>query len=441
VGTRVTWQDLWFVEETADIDSRSSFLATGVGVGDGIFRALVRPTPAISYPNRIKFAPRSSGFAEPYSGDLIESINSLSNVSYSFNLDSYLLSLFGKCLFHGGTQTSPAGGVYRYVMVPYTSPTPANYISTVRATPDAWTDAVSVDRSSHELWGALVTSISIDGSAGGLMNLTVNLSGARYNRTNILGEISNDPRLTIKYGNAGTVPTSPAILRETSYGSFSTLDASASNVADDDSFTDPDSLGAGSVEISNSTGNLNFSSSDISSYSGQNITVNYASGNRVNAYTTFDTTITSPPNPLRFQDATILIDGSSVACNDLSFSVKTQIEPKYYDERDCYDIFLGRTNGSLTLNIPFGDTNYGSAEAFYNYMGENIHYVQIYWGTSNPIAENEVALRLNGKVKSPSFSDSGGELLSNVQFELMADQSNESVELVAAYSSSKLDRS
>jgi len=99
VGTRVTWQNLWFIEETADIESRCSFDTTnGVGVGDGVFRLLVRSVPTFNYPNRIKYAPRSSGFAEPYSGDLIASTNSLSSVSFSLNLDAYLLSLFGKIL-------------------------------------------------------------------------------------------------------------------------------------------------------------------------------------------------------------------------------------------------------------------------------------------------------------------------------------------------------
>jgi hypothetical protein len=440
VGTRVTWQDLWFIEETADIHTRSSFLASSVGVGDGIFRALTRGPSTVNYPNRIKYAPRSSGFSEPWSGDLVDSVNSLSSVAYAFNLDAYLLSLFGKVLFQGGTQTT-SGSYYIYTMNPYTSPTPSYYLSTVRATPDNSTDAVSVDRSSHELWGALVNSLSISGQAGEVMSLNVNLSGARYNRTNILGEISNDPRLTAKFGNDGTIPTTPAVLRESSYGSFSTLDASVAGVADDDSFTDPSSLAAGTVEISNTTGNLNFSSSDLSSYSGQNIAVSWASGNRANAYNTFDATIDTPPTPLKFQDVTILIDGGTIDCHSLNFSVNSQIEPKYYDYRDSYDFFLGRINATLSLDISFGDTNYGSARAFYNYMAENDHYIQIYWGSSSPSLENEVALRLNGKVKMPSFGTAGSEVLSNVQFELMANQSYESVELVAAYTSSKLDRS
>lgn len=440
MGTRVTWMDLFYIEETAALESRSSFNTTnGVGVGDGIFRALLRTTPTFNYPNKIKYVSRSSGFSESYSGDLIESVNSTSNVNYSFNLDSYLLSLFQKVLFQGGTQ-STSGSYYIYTSTPYTSPTPSHYLATVRATPGNG-DVVSNDRSSSEIWGGLVTSLSISGSSGGLMDLGVTIAGARYNRTNIVGEISNDPRLNYKLGKDGTVPSGASAYRETSYGNFTVLDATIANVGTDANFTDPDSLGAGSVEISNSTGNLNFSSADITSYSGQNISVYYNSGSRASAYNTFNATISEPPVPLKFQDVTIKIDGSEVDCNELNFSTSCGIQSRYYEERNSYDFFLGRLNSMLTLNIPFGDTNFGSAEAFYDYMGESDHYINIYWGTSVPSADNHVALNLNGKVKSPGFGDSGGEVLSTVQFELMNNTTYESVEMRAAYYSSKLDRS
>ena len=161
----------------------------------------------------------------------------------------------------------------------------------------------------------------------------------------------------------------------------------------------------------------------------------------MNAYDTFDMTVADIPDPLKFQDVTILIDGGAVSCHSLEFSSSCAIQPKYYDERDLYDFLLGKINSSLSLEIPFSDTNYGSAEAFYNYMGDNDHYIQIYWGSATPTTENQIALRLNGKVKSPSFGAAGGEITSKVQFELMANQSYESVEVVAAYTSSKLDRS
>ena len=440
MGTRVTWMDLFFVEETANLESRCSFDTTnGVGVGDGIFRALIQGTPTFNYPNRIKFASRSSGLSEPLSNDLIESVNSLTSVGYSFNLDSYLLSLFGKILFQGGTQDT-SGSYYIYTMNPYTSPIPSSYLATVRATPDNGS-VVSNDRSSSELWGGLVTSLGISGGVGEVMSLDVSVNGSRYNRTNIVGEISNSPRLNYKLGKDGIVPSGASAYRESSYGSFTVLDATIANVSTDANFTDPDSLGAGSVEISNSTGNLNFSAVDITSYSSQNISIYYNSGSRASAYDTFNDTISESPTPLKFQDVSILIDSSAVSCNSLNFSSRCSIEPRYYDERNSYEFFLGKLNSVLTLDIPFGDTNFGSAEAFYGYMSESDHYIQIYWGSSTPSTENQIALNLNGKVKAPSFGSSGGEVLSSVQFELMANQSYESVEMVAAYYSSKLDRS
>ena len=163
MGTRVTWQDLLFIEETADIESRCVFdTATAVGVGSGISRVLARQTPTINLPSRIKSIPRASGIAEATDNELIESVNSISNIPYSFNLDSYLLSMFQKVLFQGGNQTT-SGSYYIYTSIPYTSPVPSYYLATVRATPGDG-DVVSNDRSSFELWGGLVSMLRISGA-------------------------------------------------------------------------------------------------------------------------------------------------------------------------------------------------------------------------------------------------------------------------------------
>ena len=438
--TRTTWQDLYCIEETGDIESRSSFDTTnGVGVGDGVFRALSRTRGDISFPNRIKFIPRISGISEPTTNEILESINSLSSIGYAFNLDAYILTLFGKVLFQGGSQTT-LGSYYRYTMTPYTSEIPIVFLSTVKATPDNG-DSIGVDTSSTELWGGLVTSLNITGGAGSVMSLNAGISGCRYNRTNIIGEISNDPRLNFKLGKDNDVPVGLAIYREHPYDSFNLIDSSASNIATDADFTDPDSLGAGSVEISNATGNLNFSSSDLSSYSNQNIRILYTSGSRASDYEDLAVTVTDIPDPLKFQNSTILIDSSAVACNAMDLSITCSVEPKYYEERNSYKYLMGKINSTLTLDIPLGDTNFGSAKAFYGYMKESDHRIQIYWGNAAPNLENQIALNLNGRIKLPAYGSSGSEVLSKVSFELMNNTTYESIEMVAAYYSSKLDRS
>ena len=440
MGTRVTWQDLIFIEEVDGINARSSFDTTnGVGVGDGVFRILTKVIPQFGFPNRIQYTPRTTGLSESHTSELVTPRQGPSNTGVSTHLDSYLLSLFGKIFFQGGTQTT-VGDYYRYTMTPYTVAEPSYYISMVRATPDNGS-VVSDDRASYEVWGGLVSSLRISGGTGEMMNLESSLSCLRFNRTNIVGTISNAPRRSFILGKDGTVPTSPAIYRETTYGTFTVLDSSASNVANDSSFTDPDSLGAGSVEISDTTGNLNFSSSDVTSYSGQNIAVYYNSGSRTSGYTSFSETITNAPTPLKFQDVIFMIDSNVIEISSLDLSMSTAIEAIYYDEEEAYEVLLGKMNASLNVAISFGDTSYGSSKAFYNYLAGTDHYIQIYWGSATPSADNQVALNLNGRVKTPSFGDIGSELVSNVSFELVNNTSYNSVEVVASYYSSKLDRS
>lgn len=440
MGTRVTWQDLLFIEETADINSRTSFdITNGIGVGDGIFRILTKGVPAFSFPTRIQYVPRTTGLSESTTGEIVIPKKTFSSIPFSCHLDSYLLSLFGKTFFQGGTQTT-VGSYYRYTMIPYTVAEPSVYLSIVRATPDSGS-VVSNDRASYELWGGLVPSLKISGAQGEVMSLTASVSALRFDRTTIIGQISNSPRLNFKLGKDGTIPTGASAYRETSYGNFTVLDSTIANIATDADFTDPDSLGAGSVEISNTTGNLNFSSSDITSYSGQYISIYYNSGDRASSYSSFDDSISAAPDPLKFQDCIILLDTNAIEAADLELSLSSNLEAKYYDEENAYEVTMGKINGTLSLSIPFGDSIYGSSNAFYNYMAGNDHYIQIYWGNATPNADNHIALNLNGIVKQPGIGEAGSELLSTVNFELINDTTHNSVEVVTSYYSSKLDRS
>ena len=81
-----------------------------------------------------------------------------------------------------------------------------------------------------------------------------------------LGTISNNPRLYYD-----EIPTSISNIKHagTSFGTITAVNT-------DSDFTSPASLSAGTVEWSKSTGNLNFSSADLTSYSGQAITSTYS---------------------------------------------------------------------------------------------------------------------------------------------------------------------
>lgn len=80
-----------------------------------------------------------------------------------------------------------------------------------------------------------------------------------------IGTISNSPRLNFDH-----IPNSVTNIKHDGT-SFGTVTA----VRNDDSFTSPASLAAGTVQYSRETGNLNFSSADLTSYSGQTITSTY----------------------------------------------------------------------------------------------------------------------------------------------------------------------
>jgi len=84
-----------------------------------------------------------------------------------------------------------------------------------------------------------------------------------YSTDTSLGTISNDPRLTLT--ESQLTGYLPPIKHNNTY--FPIIN----EVAADGNFTDPGSLSAGTVEWSLATSNLNFSSADLTSYSGQTI--------------------------------------------------------------------------------------------------------------------------------------------------------------------------
>lgn len=88
----------------------------------------------------------------------------------------------------------------------------------------------------------------------------------KTNTDDSLGTISNDPRLIFDF-----VPNSVTNIKHTvtGFGTVTKKDTDAD-------FTAPAGLAAGTVEWSYSTGNLNFSDADLTSYSGETITSTYA---------------------------------------------------------------------------------------------------------------------------------------------------------------------
>jgi len=436
--TRAAWQDLIFLEDTASIKHRASFSAgASRGIGNGVTRVLTRGDTSFSYPGIALSNPKDVGNSSFTSNEFIRSIKNPASTSFNLNLDSYSLALLGNSFFQGGTQTSPAGGVYLYTMIPYTSSTPTKFLSAAKAMS---LGDLNADTTSEELYGGIITSLNISGAIGEVLSVNGSFKSVGYNRTNVLGEISNDPRLCVMWGQQAA-STDATVYRENGFDTWVSM-GTFSRVAADANFTNPSSLSAGTVEQSIATGNLNFSSADLVSYSGVNIRVSYDGLNRDAgiSYDDLSETITSHPTPLKFQDMFVNLGGSLISVSNISISLSSQTSFNYHHGQEALSFTLGRINGSLSLTIPWSDTVYGSMEAFYNYMKSTEHYIQVYWGATSPISENQVNIRMNGKLTKYNKVDGQGEVSLNITFDLVENDSYEAIEFLVAYSSSKLSR-
>ena len=195
MATRTLWQDLFFLEDTGSIAHRASLSPTdSLGIGTNVTRVLTRSSPAFNYPVIALSNPKEVDSSSFTSDEYLRSIKSPASANFSLNLDSYSLALLGNSFFQGGTQSSPVGGVYLYTMIPYTSSTPLNYLAAVRA---MIVGDINADSISPELYGGIISSLSIQGTTSDVMSINGGLKAIGYNRMNVIGEISNDPRLQL----------------------------------------------------------------------------------------------------------------------------------------------------------------------------------------------------------------------------------------------------
>lgn len=112
-----------------------------------------------------------------------------------------------------------------------------------------------------DFWNNITLQIDVWCKRGQILSKTVT--------DEAVGTISNSPRLSFDYvPNDATLPVSNIKHDSTGFGTLT-------KKAHDDDFTSPASLSAGIVEWSVATGNLNFSSADLTSYSGEAITATY----------------------------------------------------------------------------------------------------------------------------------------------------------------------
>ena len=263
---------------------------------------------------------------------------------------------------------------------------------------------------------------TISGQSGSLIQFDADLNYSRINRSNVIGIISNDPRIKYLKSDDSIPSGTIQILRESTFDSWSFLDTDVTKVATDNDFTAPGSLGAGTVEISESTGNLNFSSSDLSTYSGRHIAIYWTDTERDKLYSQLPIEFAVEVPPLKFQDCNIELDGNLLSVNSFSLSLQNNPMFDFYDEKTILKTKLGRINAELTVNISWGDSNFGSSAALRDFLMEDqLHEIYLYWGNKVPSTYNDVSFYLPVLIKKVSINENKNELNSSVTFELIKD--------------------
>ena len=92
------------------------------------------------------------------------------------------------------------------------------------------------------------------------------------------------------------------------------------------------------------------------------------------------------------------MDGSEVEISDINISLSSEVRFKFHHGQQALSAYMGRMKGVLTLAVPFSDSNYGSTQSFYDYLKSSDHYIQAYWGSTSPSSENQVNIKMNGRV-------------------------------------------
>ena len=221
---RSAWQDQYFLQETADIESRIDFDTTAVGFGGidagPISMLSVNPlgSPGFNIPSKKISNPLSLGTPEYNSLEIVDGVNNPNRISYSMPATAQALRVFFKSFFQNITITDLGSITYQNIefrklkceVESYTDPTINNYLSTLRALSN---EAIQQDMNSWEAWGSVVNHFGFKGQQGGLITFEASLASMRFNRSNVIGIISNSPRLKYKK-SSGEAPIGASLYYE-----------------------------------------------------------------------------------------------------------------------------------------------------------------------------------------------------------------------------------
>jgi hypothetical protein len=132
----------------------------------------------------------------------------------------------------------------------------------------------------------------------------------------------------------------------------------------------------------------------------------------------------------------VQLDAQFVNVSDIDISLSNGSTPRYYNKQTGLKWILGKLTGELKTPINWGDSAFEGPEALYNYLEGSTHNLVIYWGNVSPDEEGEAKLTFDASVKNLTVSEIGGELHSNVTFEIAKDSS--SFELIVGIDENKI---
>ena len=444
--TRAGWQDLFFVQETSNIKSRIDFDEAGTGVGGpgaGPINVLsINPINKanFAFPTKVLSNPKDQEEPTFSLQEVTQGVQNPMTLGYDMLATPNNLRMIFNSFFQGQSLTDLSNetiGDYEYLrkkadFTPYSSADVSEFFATLRALGE-FDKTIQDDRKSWEGWGGICSSFGLRGNIGGLINLSSGFAFTRINRSNVLGVISNEPRLDLLGPNGGVPGVTIAIYIESAFpDTWSLLDSSATIVTIDDNFTDPDDLATGTVEISQSTGNLNFSSSALSTFDGRSIAISYLLTGREKLYNELPIDLVEV-SPFKFQDLSLLFDTEPLDLISFNLSGSNNPSFKYYDSFYSYQIEIGRMNLTLETVIDWGSADFNGPEALEAYLKGNTHSIVLKWGNDPVTAEGDLVFTMNAIIKSVNIGQDRNVLTSRILFELIKEGSTEPIDISLGY--------
>lgn len=347
-------------------------------------------------------------------------------VTISFVANAYTLSLFLWLLFQNGASESIGASATTATFIPYTSSDCEAYVSLVKVLVDKSTSRKN-DTTSHILLGCVCEELTISGSTGGLLTVDATLVGADWQKYNVIGEISNNPRLQHYPMN-----TQSAIVVKHDGIAFTGTVTEKDAQGD---FTAEDKMLAGNVEWSYTDGYLNFASADLISYAGQEISLSIDTQDSqlwsaLQEYPTL--------TPFKWEQCGITVDGSTAWLNEFSLTLTNDVMPKFYDKQAASSFLLGRLRGEGTISIPWSSPSGSGNAQLDDFLSDTNKTMVLTWGGFSGI-NDALTITLKYKYSNIIISEDP-EFESVCTFKLADDSTTNCINIACTYDSNKLIR-